>query len=105
MWPDTARTITARELQWLLDGLALEQREVHPPVQAPRRAVSAAPSKLLPDNFAPIRYPRRLFVKAGKEDLPHEKHTIGMNRLPHCSAYITDFEKEPITIVHPLRGV
>ena len=37
-WPtpptDTARTITARELQWLLDGLALEQREAHPPVRA-----------------------------------------------------------------------
>jgi transposase len=36
-WPatptDTARTITARELQWLLDGLALEQREAHPPVR------------------------------------------------------------------------
>jgi len=37
-WPagptDTPLMIGRRELQWLLDGLALEQRQAHPPVSA-----------------------------------------------------------------------
>lgn len=37
-WPATAvgatRPITRRQLQWLLDGLALEQRQAHPVVTA-----------------------------------------------------------------------
>lgn len=37
-WPPTAegptRTISRRQLQWLLDGLALEQRQAHPAVLA-----------------------------------------------------------------------
>lgn len=37
-WPKQADTsplaITRRQLQWLLDGLSLEQRQAHPPVSA-----------------------------------------------------------------------
>ena len=37
-WPptgaDAPRVITRRQLQWLLDGLALEQRQAHPAVTA-----------------------------------------------------------------------
>lgn len=37
-WPQTAdgptRTISRRQLHWLLDGLALEQRQAHPAVTA-----------------------------------------------------------------------
>jgi transposase len=36
-WPsdrEATVTVSGRELRWLLDGLALEQRKAHPPVQA-----------------------------------------------------------------------
>jgi transposase len=37
-WPatpeGTPRAVTRRQLQWLLDGLTLEQRQAHPPVSA-----------------------------------------------------------------------
>jgi transposase len=37
-WPDRAedltKAISPRELQWLLDGLTLEQTQAHPPVSA-----------------------------------------------------------------------
>ena len=37
-WPDRAedptKAISRRELQWLLDGLTLEQKQAHPPVGA-----------------------------------------------------------------------
>jgi len=37
-WPTTpdgtARAVTRRQLQWLLDGLTLEQRQAHVPVRA-----------------------------------------------------------------------
>jgi transposase len=41
-WPESGGTsplvVTRRQLQWLLDGLSLEQRQAHPEVMA-RRAV------------------------------------------------------------------
>ena len=60
--PRCPHNYPARELQWLLDGLSLEQREAHPPART--RAVGAAPSKLLPDKSAPMRYPK--IVHSGK---------------------------------------
>jgi len=36
-WPtghEGTVTVSSRELRWLLDGLALEQRKAHPPVRA-----------------------------------------------------------------------
>jgi transposase len=36
-WPTGGEgtvTVSSRELRWLLDGLALEQRKAHPPVRA-----------------------------------------------------------------------
>ena len=38
-WPNGSEgtvTVSGRELRWLLDGLALEQRHAHPSVQAQR---------------------------------------------------------------------
>lgn len=37
-WPEATRpaaiSVTRRQLQWLLDGLSLEQKRAHPPVRA-----------------------------------------------------------------------